>query len=240
MLVNTAVLVLSTVKYGESDIIAKLFTRELGVQSYMIKGVRKSRKGKLRISFFQPLTQLEIQTNHKGKGNLEYIKEARVRVPYSNIHTDIVKGSIALFFSEVLSQLLINDQPDESLFDYLNYAFEFLDVTDHVANFSIKVLLDTSVIMGFGIDQASNDQPYLNLLTGVFDDNGLQPHHTTQSEASLIKQFMGIKFDELGTIKMNRSSRNSLLSLVIDYFQIHLQVFKKPSSLAILKQLFDS
>ncbi|MEP5133031.1 DNA repair protein RecO, partial [Nonlabens ulvanivorans] len=54
MLTRTPAIVLSTVKYGEADLIARLYTRELGTQSYMLKGVRKSRKGKLRIAFFQP------------------------------------------------------------------------------------------------------------------------------------------------------------------------------------------
>lgn len=52
MLTRTPAIVLSTVKYGEADLIARLYTRELGTQSYMLKGVRKSRKGKLRIAFF--------------------------------------------------------------------------------------------------------------------------------------------------------------------------------------------
>ncbi|MFT5925842.1 MAG: DNA repair protein RecO (recombination protein O), partial [Rubritalea sp.] len=70
MFVRTSAIVLSAIKYSESDLIARLYTRELGVQSFILKGIRKSRKGKLRTAFFQPLTQLEIETQHKGKGTL--------------------------------------------------------------------------------------------------------------------------------------------------------------------------
>ena len=117
MLTRTPAIVLSTVKYSEADLIARLYTRELGRQSYMLKGVRKSRKGKLRISYFQPLIQLEIETQHKGKGSLEYIKEAHVTPVYDAIHTDIIKSSVVLFFSEVLTQLLTEQQPDGDLYD---------------------------------------------------------------------------------------------------------------------------
>ncbi len=240
MLIRTQALVLSTLKYGEADLIARIYTKELGTQSYMLKGVRKSRKGKLRVSFFQPLTQLEIQTQHKGKGSLEYIKEVSLFYPYVSIPVDIAKSSVALFFGEVLSQLLTEQQPDEQLFDYLCAVFQFLDQTSHVANFTIKTLLDMSELMGFGIDKTSSSFTYLNMIDGSFDNDGLQPHHLSEEESLLIKAFIGTKFDSIDTIKINRQQRSVLLNLVLDYFKIHLHTFKKPSSLSILKQLFDS
>ncbi|KEZ92211.1 DNA repair protein RecO [Nonlabens ulvanivorans] len=240
MLTRTPAIVLSTVKYGEADLIARLYTRELGTQSYMLKGVRKSRKGKLRIAFFQPLTQLDIVTQHKGKGSLEYIKEAHVAPAYDTIHTDIIKSSIVMFFSEILTQLLTEQQPDEYLYDYVSSIFQFLDQTDTVANFSIKTLLDLTSHMGFQPDMETIDLPYFNLLDGSFDNNSVLPHHATIEESILIKQFLGTNFAAINEIKMNREERNSLLNLVIDYFQIHLHVFKKPTSLTILKQLFDT
>ncbi len=240
MIVRTPAIVLSTIKYGEADLIARIYTKELGTQSYMLKGIRKSRKGKLRVSFFQPLTQLDLQTQHKGKGALEYIKEVSLSYTYVAIPVDIAKSSVALFFGEVLSQLLTEQQPDEQLFDYLSTVFQFLDQTSHVANFTLKMLLDMSELMGFGIDKTSIAFPYLNLLDGTFDNNGLQPHHLSEQESSLIKAFLGTKFDNLEAIKINREQRAALLNLVLDYFKIHLHTFKKPTSLSILKQLFDT
>jgi DNA repair protein RecO (recombination protein O) len=240
MIVRTPAIVLSTLKYGESDLIARIYTRELGTQSYMLKGIRKSRKGKLRVSFFQPLTQLEIETQYKGKGTLEYIKDATIAYTYINIPVDIAKSSVALFFGEVLSQLLTEQQPDERLFNYLSTIFEFLDQTDHVANFTIKTLLDISELMGFGMDKTTLDFPYFNMLDGSFDNNGMLPHHLSEEESSLFKAFIGKNFDNIQNIKINRNQRTVLLNLVLDYFKIHLHTFKKPTSLTILKQLFDT
>lgn len=240
MIVRTPAIVLSTLKYGESDLIARIYTRELGTQSYMLKGIRKSRKGKLRVSFFQPLTQLQIETQYKGKGTLEYIKDATIAYTYINIPVDIAKSSVALFFGEVLSQLLTEQQPDERLFNYLSTIFEFLDQTDHVANFTIKTLLDISELMGFGMDKTTWDFPYFNMLDGSFDNNGMLPHHLSEEESSLFKAFIGTNFDNIQNIKINRNQRTVLLNLVLDYFKIHLHTFKKPTSLTILKQLFDT
>ncbi len=238
MLVRTPALVISKLKYGEADIIARIFSRELGMHSYMVKGVLKSRKGKLRIAQFQPLTQVFLESNHKNKGSLEYLKNLQVDYPYETIDRDIYKSSIVMFFSELLTQLL-NEQPaDVELFDYLQNVFKYLDQTDHISNFSIKVLLDLTGYFGFQ-PQGELSGSYFNLIDGTFDDDGLQPHHSTDVEAVFLKSFIGMNFDEVEQIKMNREERSRLLNLLIDYFQIHLHAFKKPSSLDILKQLFD-
>ena len=44
----------------------------------MIKGVLKSKKGKLKAAYFQPLTQLNIVASHQEKRNLQSIREAQV------------------------------------------------------------------------------------------------------------------------------------------------------------------
>lgn len=240
MLVSTPAIVLSTLKYGEADLIVRLYTRSLGTQSFMVKGVRKSRKGAMRISFFQPLTQLDIVTQFKGKGTLEYFKEVRVVNAYSSAHQDIVKSCVVLFFSELLTLVLAEQQPDHDLYDYLQTAFQLLDHDKHVANFSIKVLLDLTGFLGFQPDTSTLHMPYFNLLDGGFDSDGTLPHHATDGQSNILKLFLGTNFDELHAIKMSRADRNALLNLVIEYFQIHLNIVKKPTSLAMLKQLFDS
>ena len=157
-----------------------------------------------------------------------------------NIPIDIAKSSVALFFGEVLSQILTEQQPDEQLYNYLSTIFEFLDQTEHVANFTIKTLLDMSELMGFGMDRTTFAFPYFNMLDGSFDNDGMQPNHLSEEESFLFKVFVGTKFDAINSIKINRNQRTVLLNLVLDYFKIHLHSFKKPTSLSILKQLFDT
>ncbi len=57
MLSTTKAIVLSAIKYGDSDLIVKCYT-QLGLKSYMLKGILKSKKGKLKVAYFQPLTHL--------------------------------------------------------------------------------------------------------------------------------------------------------------------------------------
>jgi len=82
MQVTTRAIVLSSLKYGDTSLIVKAFTLSDGLKSYLLKGVLTSKKGKLKSAYFQPLTQLELVANHKNKGTLEAIREARVTYHY--------------------------------------------------------------------------------------------------------------------------------------------------------------
>ncbi|MGI9547618.1 MAG: DNA repair protein RecO, partial [Flavobacteriaceae bacterium] len=104
MQVTTKAIVLSSLKFGDTSLIVKAFTLSDGLQTYLLKGILASKKAKLKTAYFQPLTQLEIVANHKFKGSMESIREARVYYHYQSTHSDITKNSIALFLSEVLSK----------------------------------------------------------------------------------------------------------------------------------------
>jgi len=55
MLVRTNAIVISTVKYGDSSLITRCYCKELGLKSFMLKGILTSKKGGLKKSLFQPL-----------------------------------------------------------------------------------------------------------------------------------------------------------------------------------------
>ena len=51
MIYSTKGIVLRTVKYGETSVIAAIFTEMFGIQSYIVNGVRHLVKLQKRISF---------------------------------------------------------------------------------------------------------------------------------------------------------------------------------------------
>ena len=67
MLQKTQGIVLSYIKYKDSSIIVRIFTRELGLKGYVVNGARSGGKAS-KIALFQPLTLLDL---------VVYEKEAR-------------------------------------------------------------------------------------------------------------------------------------------------------------------
>ena len=60
----------------------------------------------------------------------------------------------------------------------------------------------------------------------------------TGENLTYLKALLGINFEGLDTLKFNGSVRQSILDVLIQYFELHLPGFNKPKSLAILKSVF--
>lgn len=238
MHIKSPALVLHTIKYSEADLIARIYTKEVGLKSYVLKGIQKSKKGKLKKALFVPLTLLEIEANHKDKGSLEYLKEAQLLVPYSSLHTHVIKQSLVMFLAEVLQSAIQEEEQNKPLFDYLATSLIWLDNSSAFANFHIVFLLELSSYLGFYPDDSTLDKPCFNLEEGRFTTSTINPLCICSSTVDSFKLFFGIDFDASNTVKLNKNDRLEVLNLLLQYYQLHLQNYKTPRSLAILNQLF--
>ena len=240
MLITTPAIVISSVKFGEADLIVKCFTKTEGLKSYILKGILKSKKGKFRAAYFQPLTLLEITANHKNKGTLEYLLDAKVSRAYKTLHSQVVKTSLVLFLSEILRQCIVEEEKNEKLFDFLEQAFTWLDENESIANFHLLFLLKLSDFLGFYPDTSSMELPVFNLEEGVFQNDVTTIYCIqTNNENPLFKKLFGINFDELNGLKPTKKEREACLQMLLLYFQLHLQGFKTPKSLSVLNQIFN-
>ena len=107
MLVSTKALVLSKLKYGDSDLIVKCYTLQHGTLSFLLRGVLKSRKGPLQTAYFQLLSQLQIVADYKSNRSLHTIKEVKLNHLYNSLHSNVVKSAVVMFLAEVLSRLKV-------------------------------------------------------------------------------------------------------------------------------------
>ncbi|MBT8262025.1 MAG: DNA repair protein RecO [Bacteroidia bacterium] len=239
MVVTTNAIVFSSIKYAEADLIVSCFTESSGLKSYLLRSVLKSRKGKVRASYFQPLTQLEITAVHRNKGTLERIREVKLIEPYKSLHTNVIKGTVVMFLAELLKTCIQEEEPNPPLFEYLQQSLVWLDSHDSIANFHILFLLKLSAYLGFYPDESTLDKKYFNLEEGLFEDfpGGMTSEEGPHVEA--FKGFFGIDFDALTRIKLAKTERSDVLNLILLYYKLHLQAYKNPKSLLVLNQLFN-
>ena len=239
MQVTTKAIVLSSLKYGDTSLIVKVFTASDGLKSYLLKGVLASKKGKLKMALFQPLTQLELVANHRNKGTLESIREAKVNHHYQTLHTDIGKNALIMFLAEILSNSIHEEEPNQGLFDFLEASLQWLDAHEKVSNFHIYFLLRLSRYLGFFPDTSAIDSSSFDLLEGEFTNTPSLNPILIGENLSNFKTFLGINFDALETVRMSKTERQDLLKSLVLYFELHLQGFRKPKSLAILNEVFS-
>lgn len=239
MLVNTPAIVFSSIRYSEADLIVHCFTKTDGIKSYMLRNILKAKKAKLKASFFQPLTQLDIIADHKNKGTLEYIKDAKISVPYQTLHTQIIKSGMVLFLAEMLKNCIKEEEPNESLYHFIENSLLWLDSNDDIANFHILFLLELSKHLGFYPDAIHIENEYFNLMDGVFQNNSTDNYCFNGVAITEFKRFFGINFDAVTAIKMNKKTRSEVLNVLLLYYQLHVQGYHKPKSLSVLNQLYS-
>lgn len=239
MQVTTKAIVLTSLKYGDTSLIVKAFTISDGLKSYLLKGVLSSKKGKLKTAYFQPLTQLELVANHRNKGTLESIKEAKVSYHYQTLHTQVAKNALTMFLAEMLGNAIHEEEVNMPLFNYVETALQWLDMNDEVANFHLYFLMVLSKYLGFYPDTNNLEAPYFDLLEGEFVFKPSLNPIISGKCLDQFKQILGINFDELQLVKMTKLERQEVLKSIVLYFELHLQGFRKPKSLAILNEVFN-
>ena len=237
MQLQTKALVISSIKYGDTHLIVKCYTKEAGLKSYMLHHILKSKKGPLKKAYFLPLMPLDLHVIHKNKGTLERIKEARLLYPLKHLHQDPVKGALVLFLSDVLQQVL-HEEPNVPLYEFLDYTVRFLDAATNVANIHLIFLLQLSTYLGCYPSQENKDLPYFNLQEGLFESQET-PYSKKGAEVTVLKSLFGTNFDEVSALKITKKERQNTLNLLLEFYQLHLQGFKKPASLHVLQQMFS-
>lgn len=239
MLITTKVLVLNALKYSESSLIVKCYTKDYGSISYILKGILKTRKGNLKPSFFQPLNILEIVASHRNKNTLEYIKEAKVSYHYQSIHFDMVKNAQAYFLADICRTILSEEPQNSELFEFLESEFLHLDSYPYSANFHLEFLIELTKFLGFYPGLPENHHNCFYIEKGIYSDYPLENKNiiTEKNYTNFIQIIKNAK-GHTTTEKISREERLELLEIILSYYKWHLPEFDTPKSLAILQSLF--
>lgn len=237
MQVKTRGIVLSALRYQEKSLIVKCFTGADGLKSYFVRDAFTSKKGSSKIAYFQPLTILDIVAAHKNKGTLEYFKEVKLGVPYLTINSDIRKSTIAIFLAEMLHHSIREEEKNSGLYHFLETALLWLDSHDDIANFHLILLLEVSKFLGFYPEKNTAENFFFEMTEGVF-----VPFESATclnaKETHLLQVLMQLRLDD-STKAFHVSERQALLNILLEYYTLHLEGFRKPNSLEVLKQVFN-
>jgi len=239
MIEKTSGIVLHHFKYGETSVIAKVFTREAGLQAFIVPGVRKAR-ARIHQNLFQPLTQLEMVIYRKERGGLQHIREITNPVPWQSIPYDITKTSVAIFLAEMLLGVLKESDPSPAMFDFVKDSLIFLDQDENrTADFHLVFLLKLSGHLGFFPRSNYNDRLcFFNLKEGVYQGTLYGPELCLDRELSRLFFALSKSSYELpADLKLKPAQRKALLHKMIDYYRLHLDGLKEIKSHLVLESV---
>ncbi len=154
---KTTGIVLSYMKYGEYSIIVRTYTSAFGLQSYLVRGVRRPGNKSMQIGYFYPLVALDMVVNHNPFRELQRIKEVRLQHMYHTLPFVPEKQPYIAFFSGLLVKLTEpHDEPQvtNKLFSFVLHSLQAFDALDTgYAYFAVQFLAKLSHYIGVGIQE---------------------------------------------------------------------------------------
>ena len=225
---KTRGIVLKFIKYRETSIIVAIYTEGLGLQRYIVNGVRTKRP-KISVALFQPLTLVSLVVYHNPNRELHRISEIKCQFPFRSIPFQVKKTTIALFISEVLGKSLKEDHEDPPLFDFLYGSILALDeLALSPDNFHLQFMLKLTRYLGF-----EPESP--RLILQELNSQG-QNHSASDQELRLLQQLKINGYLESPMISSN-SIRRKMLGLLVDFYTLHITSFARIKSPKVLMEV---
>lgn len=230
MLLSTRGIVFRSMKYGETSVIADIFTEEKGLHSFIAGSVRTA-KARMPYSLFQPMTAVDMVCYYReGTGSLHRLKEFRAAEIWAQIPFDIRRGAVALFMAEVCRKSIHEAEENRELFEFLLDNLRWLDSTPHpIANLHLHFLLSLSGFLGFQpqTDMAEEQaELFFDLKEGSFSPvPPLQSHYLEPLQTAQLVALLRSPLQLCHEIALNKAERKSLLQRLLQFYQLHVPGF---------------
>ena len=248
MLIDTDAIVLRTVNYSDTSIIAILLSKNYGKITVMAKGARKFKSP--FSAQLEPMNILSLNYFHKDGRNIQLLKESSFIENSSCIRQDINSLSYGLTVVEILDKLIHENDIDPIIFRLgvkVLLALKKNDINNDIL-FSFFVL-QLSIRLGFMPEFKKCFKCSIQLQSANFDQNegelicencSIDSTISFSLEAiELLKLLLNTNIKNLGTIELNKKTINYLNSFIDYYSRYHLEGMTKVKSLKILRKLVD-
>ena len=240
MLFKTRGIVLRTVDYSDTSIIAKIYTELFGIQSYLIKGARR-KNASVKANLFQPLSILELVVYKKEKKQLQTLKEARPEIHFTSIPDEPAKTSILFFLNEMLLKCLHEEEHNSELFSFLHETIQTLDTAEtNFSNIHLIFLIRFSRFLGFFPQgNYSETNSVFDLREGKFiGKEPVHPDFLGKENGKLLSKIIFSNYYSMENLILSGKERKNLLDILLHFYQLHLSNMGSISSHKVLEQVF--
>jgi len=237
---KTRGLVLRTVDYSDTSLIAKIYTEQFGIQSYLIKGAHR-KNASIKANLFQPLALLELEVYKKEKKQLQTLKEVGAEIHFTSIQHDQAKTSILFFINEILLKCLQEEEENAELFTFLHETIQTLDsVEKNFSNLHLIFLIRFSRFLGFYPQgNYSDTNSVFDLREGMFvSREPVHPDFLTKENSELISKLIFSNYYSMDTFSLSGKERKNLLDILLRFYELHLSNMGSITSHKILEQVF--
>ncbi len=243
MLLKTRGIVFRALKYGETSVIADIFTEEKGLHSFIAGSVRTA-KARMPFNLFQAMTVVDMVVYFRDDPNaLNRLKEMRASELWNQIPFDIRRGAIVLFMAEICRKCIQESEENREMFDFLLDQLRWLDRTPHpIANLHLHFLLQLSGLLGFQPqgEPEPGKRVYFDLNEGVFcTEEPLHAAYLRTDQALQMHALLQCSVEECHTITMTRPERKALLQKLLQFYEVHVPGFSDVHTPDVLEMVME-
>lgn len=238
MIIETDAIVLSSIKYSETSIIAHLYTEKYGNGSYIMNNVRTNHS---KMAFFQPLSHIHITAYRKKESNqIHRISQITFASVPQSITSNIYKSTIALFIGELCNRLFHEEEYAPEIYSFLKTFVSYLDAaeSDYV-NLHILFLLHITKILGvFPANNYDKEHPLFSVSQAKFITPNTPEATLSINFSELFARILTTKGIS-DSIQLTHEERRDALSCLMAYYDEHLCNTQTIKSLEVLRLVFE-
>jgi DNA repair protein RecO (recombination protein O) len=250
--------VLHTIKYGDTGLVAWVLTDVGGRQTYMVQGVRSSRGHGNKAALLQPMFLVEFEGLESRRAEMHRFRELRAAVPLRTVPFDVRKSTVSLFMAELLYRLVREVEVNSPLFDFVwgaVCALDGLDSATGVANFHLWFMVGLARHLGFFPGNEWAAGRWFDIREGLFTPIEPRGAAFSRENAALLGALMDMTAGvdgggvadgggesalslALAALPLNRGQRSDFLGAMLAYFGYHLDAVRDIRSVDILREVF--
>jgi DNA repair protein RecO (recombination protein O) len=231
-------IVLNTFRFAEKKIIAKVYSKNLGLLSLLLH-FASTKNSSYKPAFFLPFTEIDFQIQLSSNKTLHHPSEINLVQSFSEAFSHPLKNSQLIFLNEVLIKCLKEEHANNDLYDFVIAFLDQISTQNFNPDLHLLFLLEFTSYLGFYPHlENTNTGIYFDLLEGVFVNNPTpHPNYCDRESTETFKNFI-LNYDKLKTGKiLSSTERKQLLNLFKLFYFLHVPGLHELKSIAVLEQL---
>lgn len=230
MLIKSAAIVLKQIPYTDHASVVTIYTRELGLQRFLVQGLHKKNN---KNAYFLVGNTIEIVFNAKSNPGLLRIKEVS-NLGSNAAYNQFGVQQIKWFYLEIIGNCLQDGHhADHELFDFTFNHFQQLKPASNLGYLPIAFLIGLGMHLGYEIDWQLGLNTSLDLTTGGSSTASTPSYFRTES-------WMNRAIFEIsqGNVpQLNKTERRMLVDKLVAHLQHHLFPQRTLKSLEIFDMI---
>ena len=231
-------IVLNTFRFAEKKIIAKIYSRNLGLVSILLHS-GNSKKSTYKSALFFPFSEIDFQIQISSNKSLHHPSEINLVQSFYDAFSHPLKNSQLIFLNELLLKCLKEEHANEELYDFIIDFLVLISMQNFNPDLHLLFLLEFTTYLGFHphLKNAAAGS-YFDLLEGVFVEKPTpHPYYCDKESTEILRKFI-VNSNKIKSQKILVSSeRKQLLNVFKLFYFLHVAGLNELKSIAVLEQL---